>query len=247
MVMLSHFLGKLWYFSAMGQYGVTLFFVLSGFLITRILLNIRDRYNDSSPKAGVMTSLRVFYLRRTLRIFPLYYATLIIVTLLNIDSAREYWQYYFFYISNYLYPSVTGYNRLSHFWTLAVEEQFYLVWPFIVLFVLPVRRKLFFFLALAFLSLIFRIVLMFEYQGWAGSYLMPASISLFALGAIVLILKDSVFSKKMLPRLLFIFSCLTAIFFVLPYRTTDVTLIFICAGGAVICRDCSSRIIADGS
>ena len=106
--------------------GVDLFFVLSGFLITGILLDTRD-----GPGY-----FRNFYARRFLRIFPLYYATLA-VTFLLIPAVRGDAVWYWTYLINYRFADV-GWPRvpfLGHFWTLAVEEQFYLVWPALVFFV----------------------------------------------------------------------------------------------------------------
>lgn len=115
-----------------GWCGVDLFFVLSGFLITGILLDTRRAPNY----------FRSFYARRVLRIFPIYYATLITVLL----AARWFPQlnrvlpvphdriFYFFYLHNwwFLLRDTWRPNIIGHFWSLAIEEQFYLVWPFIV-------------------------------------------------------------------------------------------------------------------
>jgi peptidoglycan/LPS O-acetylase OafA/YrhL len=109
----------------LGQTGVDLFFVLSGFLITTILL--LGQQND-------WHEVRTFYIRRTLRIFPLYYGYLIGASLLGQKISLCFWVY----LENIfiaIRPAVAGPN---HFWSLAVEEQFYLVWPFLVLF-LPRR------------------------------------------------------------------------------------------------------------
>jgi peptidoglycan/LPS O-acetylase OafA/YrhL len=106
--------------------GVDLFFVLSGFLITGILLDTKD-----GPDY-----FRNFYARRFLRIFPLYYATLA-ATFLLIPAVRLDAVWYWTYLINYRFADV-GWPRvayLGHFWTLAVEEQFYLVWPALVFFV----------------------------------------------------------------------------------------------------------------
>jgi peptidoglycan/LPS O-acetylase OafA/YrhL len=106
--------------------GVDLFFVLSGFLITGILLDTKD-----GPDY-----FRNFYARRFLRIFPLYYATLaatfLLIPAVGLDAV-----WYWTYLINYRFADV-GWPRvayLGHFWTLAVEEQFYLVWPALVFFV----------------------------------------------------------------------------------------------------------------
>ena len=122
----------------MGTTGVDLFFVLSGFLITGILLDTRD-----GPGY-----FRNFYARRTLRIFPLYYVFLF-VQFVPIRGMHEMMQkqapfsginplWYLFYASN-LGPTRGVFDfSLGHMWSLAVEEQFYLIWP-LVLFLLPRR------------------------------------------------------------------------------------------------------------
>ncbi len=118
--------------SGLGIIGVQLFFVISGFLITGILLNLRDSID--ARRSTVTDSLWQFYARRFLRIFPLYYACLILFVVLDRFQIRETAPWYFLYLSNirfFLLGTFEG--PLSHFWTLAVEEQFYLVWPFLVL------------------------------------------------------------------------------------------------------------------
>jgi peptidoglycan/LPS O-acetylase OafA/YrhL len=113
-----------------GQTGVILFFVLSGFLITRIL--IISKHKESYFKK--------FYIRRSLRIFPLYYIALAIyvivmpyITTGKVIPFSQSW-YFWVYLQNigftFKWP-ITGPN---HFWSLAVEEHFYLVWPFVVYF-----------------------------------------------------------------------------------------------------------------
>ena len=117
----------------LGWVGVSLFFVLSGFLITGILLDSMQR-----PKWLV-----TFYIRRALRIFPLYYFALtgaiLVAWLLDTPSSliSPLWPL-FFYLQDI--PQIVHTFALSplfvvgHFWSLAVEEQFYLVWPFLLLF-----------------------------------------------------------------------------------------------------------------
>ncbi len=134
LVVFYHNFGFINYFF-FGWLGVDLFFVLSGFLITDILLKTKD-----SPHY-----LRNFYVRRILRIFPLYYLVLIIlfialpllnrnVLLLEYYTDHQIW--FWTYLQNWLFifhpvPDNTG--ALNHFWSLAVEEQFYLIWPFVIL------------------------------------------------------------------------------------------------------------------
>jgi peptidoglycan/LPS O-acetylase OafA/YrhL len=122
MVMVFHF-GQRWGGArvlVLGQTGVDLFFVLSGFLITGILLE--------APR-GSWEEIRRFYVRRTLRIFPLYYGYLVLASLAGGVSA-----WFWVYLQNWPLALGTAVAGPHHFWSLAVEEQFYLVWPFLVLF-----------------------------------------------------------------------------------------------------------------
>jgi peptidoglycan/LPS O-acetylase OafA/YrhL len=100
-----------------GWIGVQLFFVLSGFLITGILLDTR-----SSPHY-----FRTFWVRRALRIFPLYYAVLLVALVCG-ERSICLWTY----TSNFAAPLGHAQRVFPHFWSLAVEEQFYFVWPLVV-------------------------------------------------------------------------------------------------------------------
>jgi peptidoglycan/LPS O-acetylase OafA/YrhL len=127
MVMAFHFSQDWWgrRFMIFGQTGVDLFFVLSGFLITTLLLQ--------APQ-GDLRELRRFYIRRTLRIFPLYYGYLLMSV--GMGAAVSVW--YWFYLQSIASGLRLPIHGPGHFWSLAVEEQFYLAWPFLVLF-LPRR------------------------------------------------------------------------------------------------------------
>lgn len=103
--------------------GVIVFFVISGFLITSLLL--------AEHEANGRVSLKLFYARRTIRIFPAAFAYIGVVGLLSAaglieTAAREYW-HAVTYTVNYM-PGGSWYFR--HLWSLGVEEQFYLFWPF---------------------------------------------------------------------------------------------------------------------
>ena len=120
-----------------GWAGVDLFLALSGFLITGILIDARG-----SPRF-----LRNFFARRILRIFPLYYVALVVYYCFlqpieepGTPAASPIW--FFAYGSNIL-AAIYGWPSrfVGHFWSLAVEEQFYLLWPLLVLW-LPARRLL---------------------------------------------------------------------------------------------------------
>lgn len=118
--------GRLWEFYEMVSRscwcGVDLFFVLSGFLITGILLDTR-----ASPHY-----FRNFYLRRILRIFPLYYGVILWLFLQNPEFPDQMW--YWLYLQNWVpvFGGSTPPMVVQPFWSLAVEEQFYLLWPFAV-------------------------------------------------------------------------------------------------------------------
>lgn len=112
--------------------GVQLFFVLSGFLITGILLDVKQKADEQGNSLEAI--LKSFYIRRFLRIFPLFYIVLMGATFLNISNLRSTWPWHSFYLSNFYFIRLGHLDgAVSHFWTLAVEEQFYLVWPFVIL------------------------------------------------------------------------------------------------------------------
>lgn len=154
-----------------GWMGVQIFFVISGFLITDILLRMKD------------TLLRreyflKFYARRFLRIFPLYYFFLIGLTGLALGSVSlqfkpgmmetllDQMKFAFLYVFNFF--SATNYYAdlgiLDHLWSLSVEEQFYIVWPLLIL-LMPRRYLKRFFAAGIFAGLFFRL-LIFLLVGW---------------------------------------------------------------------------------
>ncbi len=110
----------------LGSAGVFLFFVLSGYLITGLLLRSRSK----------QSALKNFYLRRTLRIMPIYYVTLGLAWLIRLPGIRPTFLWHFFYLSNVWFTLKNSWSPwyTAHLWTLSVEEQFYFVWPFLILF-----------------------------------------------------------------------------------------------------------------
>lgn len=133
-----------------GTTGVELFFVISGFLITDILFG----YRLSSP--GTLRHLGKFYARRTLRIFPIYYLYLAIVALTIPAVAWDEMKWALAYIYNLYEMSHTASRPLLHIWSLSIEEQFYLLWPLVIL-KTPMRRVLQVMIGLILFSILFRI------------------------------------------------------------------------------------------
>jgi peptidoglycan/LPS O-acetylase OafA/YrhL len=141
---------------SVGWCGVDLFFVLSGFLITGILLDSRDGEGY----------FRNFYARRVLRIFPLFYGCLLVTYSIGpfvvnhvygMDWLIQKQLWFWFYMQNWLFAfqSYPSPNYMGHFWSLAIEEQFYLAWPFVV-FVLSTKSLRRLCVVLFVLSLILR-------------------------------------------------------------------------------------------
>jgi len=132
-VLLSHFSPTVRDRVSAGSIGIQLFFVLSGFLITGLLLEARERIDGGRTRIGA--EWRAFLTRRTLRIFPLYYGVLFLAVIFNVEHVRANAVWLFSYAYNFRVWAAGGWpdRLLAHFWSLAVEEQFYLVWPWLVL------------------------------------------------------------------------------------------------------------------
>jgi peptidoglycan/LPS O-acetylase OafA/YrhL len=164
---------------SLGWTGVELFFVISGFLITRILLNTcedRDYFKR-------------FYVRRALRIFPIYYLVIIIYTVVAVSSsfgALRTLSLYYVYLQTIpqLRSQFTIMAMLGHTWTLAIEEQFYFFWPLVIFLVkgrkLLVVITMMFFVALGLRFAFLRFPNPFLIDGWIG-----VQIDTLAAGAIV--------------------------------------------------------------
>jgi peptidoglycan/LPS O-acetylase OafA/YrhL len=172
-------------FSQAGWIGVDLFFVLSGFLITGILYDTRgqDHYFTN------------FYARRVLRIFPLYYASLLIFTIVlpclfpahpALDYPKHHSLWYWTYLAN-VRIAAAGWpesGSIAHFWSLAVEEQFYLVWPVIVL-LLRRRQLMGLCFACVFCALALRAALLWGGYEEASFVLTPARMDSLAAGGLL--------------------------------------------------------------
>lgn len=173
-----------------GWSGVDLFFVLSGFLITGILYRSK----------GQPGYFRNFYARRAVRIFPLYYAALTAVFLVLpslfpssgiLNEIRPEQAWYWTYLSNVRVATAGFPARLTigHFWSLAIEEQFYLAWPLVV-FLLPRKHILTVSIYMAVAALVLRIYLVIHGHGIAAYVLTPARMDSLALGSALAIIAN---------------------------------------------------------
>lgn len=133
-VLYAHFLAE---HSLAGHAGVRLFFVLSGFLISRILIDVAQREDFR-----LRTALAAFYMRRVLRIAPAYLLLIALVYALGAVEERGALKWYLTYLSNFLYAIRDAWNPwvMGHSWSLAIEEQFYAFWPLLV-FLTPARHR----------------------------------------------------------------------------------------------------------
>jgi peptidoglycan/LPS O-acetylase OafA/YrhL len=147
-------IGKWIHFALMnGGYGVEIFFIISGFLITYLLLKEKD------TNQGKIDLLK-FYTRRSLRIWPLYYLIICLSPLIiNWVGQIEHPNYVaniFFYNNFYSMQNPDAWLfPLAHFWTLCIEEHFYIVWPLIIAFI-PNKYLMRTFISLILLSIVYR-------------------------------------------------------------------------------------------
>lgn len=203
-----------------GWIGVQLFFVLSGFLITTILLKTNNR--------DTFKTLLNFYIRRALRIFPLYYSSLAILFTLAItlNEAPEWLKnsflhkwHFIFYLSNWITPFIDPF--MGHFWSLAVEEQFYFIWPILVL--LINRNKLIWLCIILIIQApIFRICI----HLWQNPHIelveytwTPARLDGLLIGALLAILRLNPNTTKRLHFFISVSSVLSLIYVIASIKT----------------------------
>lgn len=180
-----------------GFWGVNLFFVLSGFLITEILLR------EIGKNKPAWQLLKSFFYKRILRIFPIYYLVIIFAFVLNLDNSRDFSLYTFTYTLNF-YNAFTGNIGLylSHMWSLCVEEQFYLIWPFLLIFIKP-KFHLHLILATILGAILLRYLLYYtEFPNYSiyNYRSMPASMDALGLGGLMAYLK--IFKPALLKTIL---------------------------------------------
>jgi len=172
-----------------GNSGVSLFFVLSGFVITRILM--------ASVESN--SYFKAFYARRILRIFPLYYFSLLCYYYLpylaanfNVHIGPQYTLgfeqiYHFTYIQNFAKTFNWDFSGPSHFWSLAVEEHFYLIWPAVVYFVHSVSMKKFLYVTYAMIIIPIIIRLCMLSNNYNTDYFTLTRVDQLAMGSLLAI------------------------------------------------------------
>ncbi|MCG2462606.1 acyltransferase [Flavobacteriaceae bacterium F89] len=182
LVLIEHFaftIGK--HFSS-GYYGVDLFFVISGFLITSILI----KPNEKSFRRNYIN----FIGRRTLRIFPIYYLTILFLWLINLPIVREKLIWLLTYTYNYAWVIYDiPITPINHFWSLGVEEQFYIFWPIVVLTLKRKPKTLIFIILLVILigysQMIFELIPTLTKFNYVAIFTRMASLALGAFGAVL--------------------------------------------------------------
>ena len=166
-----------------GPIGVTLFFVLSGYLISNILMG--------QQAAGTfLHSFKNFVIRRALRIFPIYFLVLLGLLVgkkIGIQVVTNFYEhpvYYWTYFYNHWLEQTQNWSdMLSPYWSLSVEEQFYIVWPFFMLLIPSGKRLLGFLWSVVVLGIIARYILVYKLDG-IGVYMITC-VDTFAWGALL--------------------------------------------------------------
>ncbi len=164
---------------------VNFFFVLSSYLITTILFSARRK--SEQQDISTFRVMTVFWLRRTIRIFPAYYFFLLVLLLVPSIGAEisEHASTYFTYLTNYqIYNSHDFPKATAHIWTLAVEEQFYLLWPFVILLV-PRQHLLKTFMSIIIATVLIRVITYEPTNGVSQVIQTQYCVDAFAVGALL--------------------------------------------------------------
>jgi peptidoglycan/LPS O-acetylase OafA/YrhL len=208
MVCLSHFAqtkgSPLHNFSSFGNFGVRIFFVISGMLITRLLLEERKRYGA--------ISLKNFYYRRVLRIFPAMWFYMAVILALQAASILRLQPkdalHAFTYTVNY---SQQRSWYIGHLWSLSVEEQFYLLWPMAIVFG-GIRWGRRIAIAAIVAAPLLRLVAMLAMPGAPITEWFPTTCDALATGCLLALLNEDELRRLSVSPLLFAVSCFLPIF-----------------------------------
>ena len=161
----------------LGDIGVSFFFVISGYLITSILIRLKEK--------KLSKGLGIFYWNRSLRIFPIYYLLLIALFFMNLEFWENNALYLFTYLTNFrIFVLDNWIGAFSHLWSLAVEEQFYLIWPLVIFMVR--RDKIVLSVCVTFIiSYILKILVYFSLKSNYIEILPFSQFDLFMFGALL--------------------------------------------------------------
>jgi peptidoglycan/LPS O-acetylase OafA/YrhL len=223
LVLISHWMPEDSSFNMLnnGLMGVTLFFVLSGYLISRILLVQKQR------SGTLVSKLKTFYIRRALRIFPIYYLIILLLWFFKDHLTDFNLTSYLLYIQNFWFAKTGSFEwPNAHLWSLAVEEQFYLIWPLLI-FLVPNRFLL---------STIIMFILIGPLTRWLGyewlanhgynadmvHVLVPSTFDCFGLGSLLALLETRGrldLENKVLLRLVIVLIPLSFIAFVIATKS----------------------------
>lgn len=209
--------------------GVNLFFVISGFLISYILLKKKQEITENSTT--FLKEIGNFYVKRTLRIFPIYYLLIILLIIFSYDQIKAYLIYLITYSVNWyiVYNKIFIGNK-SHLWSLAVEEQFYLIWPFIIL-LIPKRFILTSIIVAVLVSLVSKVYFYNSPYGMGVNGATFSCFDSFGFGAIIAYFNffyQSKFDVRMFKYLLYLSILVYILLFINPMfmGQTERTLFF---------------------
>jgi peptidoglycan/LPS O-acetylase OafA/YrhL len=219
MVVLNHYLEELKFdfkFST-GFYGVQIFFAISGFLITGILLKLKN----AEPLISRRKIVKNFFAKRFLRLFPPYYlliVTYIILEYFGLYIAEQGWiPFYVAYLPNWFFYYHGWQGTIdNHLWSLGVEEQFYLLWPFVLL-MLPKGSEIRWVASMIIIGYLFKCVIRRYFLLGGDPFLLPISqMDTLGIGALLACLmeynqKTLNSLKKLLPYLIPVAIVLTLI------------------------------------
>lgn len=184
-------------------FGVTFLFVLSGYFATNTLLKLRRQMTEGRTDMG--GAVKDFYMRRYLRICPMYFLVLLVTALCNVDGARDSLPWNAFFLAN-VQTIVTGEwnGRFAPLWSLSFLEQFYLIWPFVVL-CLPRRRLAPVLLAMAALGPAWRFICYSQDLSGINWCVSPlSSCDAVGCGALLAVARMGLAGEKVLPRLIWV-------------------------------------------
>ena len=185
----------------LGHFGVQMFFVLSGFLITGILLRAQPEPGESRGPV-----LKQFLIRRALRIFPAYYLVLALAWLADFHDIRATILWHATYTTSIYLWLTKAFSLTSHYWSLSVEEQFYLLWPWVVLWTTP-KTLLRITIAMILGTPVFQILMQTYFPLTEPTVLMPSAADALGAGAL-LALGESCAAWKQSFRWIQLLACL---------------------------------------